>query len=263
LTPDEQHADLSVAILGCGKQAHKHVQGWQAIDGVELAVADLDEERARALGEEANVDWSTDPDELVERKDVDAVDVCTPTPTHPKLILRAMDEGKDFFCEKPLTDSLASAQRIRDRLEETNTVGMVGYIYRFAPAFQALDELLSGHDAEGHSPELGPLVHAQFRIGGTGSHRAWKHESGSGGGVFNEMLVHLLDLAIWYFGPVKEVEVLEREFLRPTREIAGEEVSVDADDHVVVTARMANGLKVLFQADMVTPWFDQWVQVEG
>ena len=75
----------------------------------------------------------------------------------------------------------------------------------------------------------------------------------SAGGVVSEMLVHLLDVASWYFGPFAEVEVLQRELLRPTRSIGGRSETVDADDFVLVRLRSTAGVLVLCQADLLTP----------
>jgi predicted dehydrogenase len=77
------------------------------------------------------------------------------------------------------------------------------------------------------------------------------------------MLVHMVDLAIWYFGAVENAEFLARDLLRPTRVIQGREVIADAEDYVVVRLKMASGVEVLCQADLVTPAFTQVAEVQG
>lgn len=110
---------------------------------------------------------------------------------------------------------------------------------------------------------LGNVVAGNFRLGGRGSHQVWKHQKNGGGGATKEMLVHMIDLAIWYFGAVREAQILAQCLLRPKRRINGAEVEVDAEDYVVVRLRMETNVEVLCQADLITPAFTQIAEVQG
>jgi predicted dehydrogenase len=77
------------------------------------------------------------------------------------------------------------------------------------------------------------------------------------------MLVHMLDLAIWYFGPVKSAQLVATELLRPKRPIQGKEVAVDAEDFAVARLKMTSGVEVWCQADLITPAFTQFIEVQG
>ena len=77
------------------------------------------------------------------------------------------------------------------------------------------------------------------------------------------MLVHMLDLAIWYLGPVEEVRVLSEMLLRPSRLIGGEEVQADAEDYILVRIKTRNGMTAFLQADLVTPAFTQYAEIQG
>ena len=108
--------------------------------------------------------------------------------------------------------------------------------------------------------ELGRVLTANFRIGGRGSHQVWKHRKETDGGAINEMMVHMIDLAIWYFGPVKEAKVVDSHLMMPERVIGGETVTVDAEDYVLALFEMESGVRVTIQADLVTPSFNQFVE---
>ena len=252
-----------IGIIGCGKQAPKHISGLRKIRGVELVLADLDSDAAERLGEEHGLPAARTPGSLFEDPSIAAVDICTPTPSHSVLIEKAISAGKDFFCEKPLCEDLATARRINDLVSEHGRIGMVGYIYRFSPVFAMARDLLKNVAAGGESLELGKIVTAFFRIGGRGSHQVWKHRKASGGGAINEMLVHMIDLALWFFGPVEDLEVLACDLLRPLRTINGKEEEVDAEDYVLVRLNMRCGVQVVCQADLVTPAFTQFVEIQG
>ncbi|MGV1098825.1 Gfo/Idh/MocA family protein [Thiovibrio sp. JS02] len=252
-----------VALIGCGKQAPKHISGLRKIPGVDIVVVDVNESLARRLAEQEGVAWASHVDAVFADDSVDAVDICTPTPTHASLIHRAIERGKDFFCEKPLCEGLADARDLARAVEISGRVGMIGYIYRFAPVFEKGLELLQGVRTTGVSPVLGRVVLAHFRLGGRGSHQLWKHQKASGGGAINEMLVHMVDLAIWFFGPVQKVSVLCCDILRPHRMILGENHVVDAEDNIQVRLEMKNGIVALCQADLLTPAFTQFVEIQG
>lgn len=256
-------SELRVAILGCGKQAPKHIKGLRSVPGVQIVLADVRPELARSLGEKENLPWVEDLEEVFADPGIQAVDICTPTPSHPELILAAIRNGKDFFCEKPLSDSPAIARQVAGATRQSNSIGMIGYVYRFAPVFELGKRLFENVPAGGVSSALGQVTLAHFRIGGRGSHQLWKHRRATGGGAANEMLVHMLDLAMWYFGPVRDAQLLEKKLIRPQREIGGRMEEVDAEDFILVELQMESGVTVICQADLLTPAFTQFVEVQG
>jgi myo-inositol 2-dehydrogenase / D-chiro-inositol 1-dehydrogenase len=103
---------------------------------------------------------------------------------------------------------------------------------------------------------------AFFSLGGRGEHKIWKHQKATGGGAINEMLVHMVDLANWYFGPLQDIQVISCDLRAPQRIIDGQEVSADAEDYVLLQCVGNNGIRVLFQADLITPAFIQYVEVQ-
>lgn len=220
--------NIKVALIGCGKQAPKHISGLRKVPGVEIILADVQPAVAQELAAKEKLPWVASPDEVFVDPTIQAVDICTPTPTHAGLIMQALSTGKDFFCEKPLCQTAEEARSIAAKTTETGRIGMVGFVYRFAPVFELGHQILDGVAAGGSSPTLGKIVTAFFRLGGRGSHQLWKHRRATGGGAISEMLVHMLDLAMWYFGPISETELLTCDLLRPTRMIHGHLEQVDA-----------------------------------
>lgn len=254
---------IKIGLIGCGKQAPKHISGLRKIPGVEIVLADIKKDFALHLGEKEGLETKNHPDDIFNDRTINAVDICTPTPSHETLINNAIESGKDFFCEKPLCNNGKTANHILLAAEKNKRIGMVGYIYRFAPVFEKAVAILNGTAQTGYSDILGNIVTAHFRIGGRGSHQIWKHKKETSGGAINEMLVHMLDLAIWFFGPVKDINVLAHELLRPTRMIQGKEENVDAEDYVLLKLSMYSGVTVICQADLLTPAFTQFVEIQG
>ena len=255
--------NIKIGLIGCGPQSRKHIAGLKKAPGVELVLADPNADLAAEAAEAEGLTAVRRPDDLFEDPAVTAVDICTPTHTHFDLIQKAVHSGRHFFCEKPLCETLSEAQTISDLVGRTGQVGMVGYIYRFCPVFEIARQLFRDMPRWGVSLELGRVTSALFRLGGRGSQEVWKHSRESGGGAVNEMLVHLIDLAIWFFGPVKKIDVMACDLVRPTRVIRNKTVPADAEDYVLIRAHMKSGVQALLQADLLTPAFHQLVEIQG
>lgn len=254
-----------ILLIGCGKQAPKHISGLRRVGLDTIFLHDNNSAAAEALAEKEGLTWVDDLDTALGDRQIVAVDICTPTPTHAPLLTRAFRAGKHAFCEKPLASSAAEARELESVAREQECRCAVGYVYRFAPVFESLKEMLDA-EANGSGGALGRTVCANIRIGGRGSHAVWKHRVETGGGAVNEMLVHMLDLAIWLFGRDAAVEPLVSNLLRPVREIRGVSEPVDADDYAVARMhyRTPEGeIEVLIQADLLTPEFSQLVTVQG
>lgn len=256
-------APLRIGILGCGKQAPKHLSGLKGLADVEVVLADLEPERAEALARAEGVAWAPSVEAVLADPTVAAVSVCTPTPSHAPLVRAAIAVGKHYCCEKPLAETREEAAAIAAATAERGLFGMVGFIYRFAPNLRLARELVARGMAEPDASPLGRPRTALFRIGGRGSHAAWKHQKASGGGAINEMLVHVLDLAAWWFPEPIELSTVACRTLRPTRRIGGVEVACDAEDYVLVQGRTASGVELVLQADLTSPAFVQHLELHG
>ena len=251
-----------IGIIGCGKQAPKHIGGLKKVVGVEMVLADIESGLAQELAEKEGVSWVSDPDEILADKDIEAICICTPTTSHFQFITQALKEGKDVFCEKPLCESLEEAVHLKELAAQTGRVVMVGYIYRFSPVFELGFELFRRQWVDSASLVLGRPLWGLFRLGGRGSHQLWKHQKANGGGAINEMLVHMIDLAGWYLGPFEKVEVISCRLNCPQRVINGEKVQVDAEDFVLIKCTNSSGIDIFCQADLLTPAFSQYVDIQ-
>ncbi|HEU0155752.1 MAG TPA: Gfo/Idh/MocA family oxidoreductase [Stellaceae bacterium] len=254
---------MKIGLVGCGKQAVKHIGGLRKCPEAELVLADKEVSRARELGRKEGLAWVERADELFADPEITAIDLCVPIPFHAEMIRRCLAGGKDFFCEKPSCENAAQARELSRLAERSRCIGMVGYVYRFAPVFQRARAILAGAGETRRSPVLGALEVASMRIGGRGSAALWKHRRSEGGGALNEMLVHMLELAIWYFGPIDRAELMISELLRPQRVIDGRLENADAEDFVLARFWTKTGLPVVIQADLVSPAFTQFLEVHG
>jgi len=244
-----------IGVIGCGKIAEKHLQAYKKLEGVQVTVTDI-VPKGQVIARNYGVGWHDNPEELISKGDIDAVDICVPTPSHARFIIQALESGKHVFCEKPLARTVQEAREIEARAAESGKIAMVGYVYKYHPAYlfgkEVIDERI-----------IGDPYFAIFRLGGRGSHKAWKHRRESGGGAANEMLVHMLDIVLWYFGDVRSVENLYSDVLLRERVVEGKSVDADAEDVILIKIESDSGVRIICESDLVTPSYMNYVEVQG
>src|SRR3546814_6803180 len=92
------------------------------------------EEARRRYGfEEASSDWRA----VVNRPDVDVVDICTPNNVHAEIAIAAAKAGKHIICEKPLARTVEEARAMYDAVKAAGIIHMVAFTYRRTPAVRA------------------------------------------------------------------------------------------------------------------------------
>lgn len=150
------------------------------------------------MGCEATDDWRR----AVVRDDVDAVVVCTPPYVHAEIGIVALRAGKHVLCEKPMTRSVADAERLVATARETGRTLKCGFNHRHHPAVREAKRLLD-------SGTLGRPLFARCVYGicgRPGYEDEWRADPArAAGGQFIEQGTHAIDLFRWFLGEVTEV----------------------------------------------------------
>lgn len=158
---------LRVAVVGVGRMGRIHARLVSDADDLDLvAVADADPVVAAHVAEQLGSE-PTDPAGLVDRDDVDAWVVATPTITHHRVVSAALEAGVHVLCEKPLTLDPAADLALGAAAREVGRILQIGYWRRFSPPWRSAKELvdagaigrplylrLSQWDADPPSPEF-------------------------------------------------------------------------------------------------------------
>ncbi|NCT90651.1 Gfo/Idh/MocA family oxidoreductase [Cellulomonas sp. APG4] len=213
---------------------------------------------ARRLGwHDAETDWRR----LIERDDVDLVDICTPGDTHAEMAVAALEAGKHVLCEKPLANSVAEAEAMTAAAEAASARGvraMVGFTYRRVPAVALARELV----AEGR---IGAVrqVRAQYLqdwLADPAAPLSWRLDRAkAGSGALGDIAAHVVDLTQFITGEVVtgvsgmlETFVHERpvatEFSGLHGSAGAERGRVTVDDAALFTARFSGGGIGTFEA---------------
>ncbi|WP_248928167.1 Gfo/Idh/MocA family protein [Paenibacillus hamazuiensis] len=157
--------------------------------------------------------YVTDWRELVERPDIDLIDINAPSDAHKEIALAAAKAGKHIFCEKPLALTLADAREMLQAAEQAGVTHMVGFNYRFAPAVMLAKKLIE----EGR---LGQIYHfrawfLQDWIIDPDFPLVWRLQKDvAGSGSHGDLGAHLIDLAHYLVGGMREVIGMSETFIK-------------------------------------------------
>jgi predicted dehydrogenase len=140
---------LGVGIVGCGGIAHPHLDAWRASSDLcqVRALADPNLDALQALHSKvAEAAAYGDYHRILERDDVDIVEVLTPPGLHWPIAYDAIEAGKDVLIIKPFTVELSHADRLIALAEKKGVRLMAGQPMRFSPALIKARELIqAGH----------------------------------------------------------------------------------------------------------------------
>lgn len=128
--------DVRIAILGAGGMGTAHAAAYTGIPGVSVVgVFSRDPARADAVAGICKAQPFTDAAALIQRIDIDAIDVCLPSAVHHDVVVPALESGKHVFCESPLALDIHEARRMRDAARRAGRLLQVGLLMRSVSAY--------------------------------------------------------------------------------------------------------------------------------
>lgn len=193
---------LKVGLIGCGFMGEMHANCYKNIEGAEIvALADIRKEKAETLAQGTNAVIYETGKELIEKADVDIIDICLPTFLHSEHAILAMDKVKYVFVEKPVALTYEEAEAMIKKQEETGCNVQIGQVIRFWDEYVKLKELM----AEG---SLGKVINANFRRISplpTWGWNDWLLDEKLSGGAAQDLHIHDIDYVLSLFGEPKEI----------------------------------------------------------
>ncbi len=192
-------AQVKVGILGAGGIAKVHTSILKRDERVEITgVADISEERATALANEAGNAKAVGSLEELFDLGVDAVYVTTPNTLHVGPVLQCLKNNIHVFSEKPMATSLAEAEQIKNAAAASKAVYNLGMNRRYASVYKKVKELIA-------SGEVTPYLANLKMNRGELLNPSWTADPKVTGGFLYETPFHLMDLSRYLFGEVETV----------------------------------------------------------
>jgi predicted dehydrogenase len=207
-----------IGIIGAGRMGTTHgkcihyVAKNGLVDATIAGVCDSDPGRLRSYADASGAPLATaDPGELIGSPDINTVYICTPTFNHKELALQVVAAGKALFCEKPLAFNAADAAIMRDAAVQAGVTHQVGLVMRYSAVMNVLRALVNEPDTG--RPMTASMVDDQFFPIQGHYASTWRGDvSQVGAGTLLEHAIHDMDLLVSFFGPVRRVHGVTRDF---------------------------------------------------
>ena len=253
--------NLNIGLIGYGFMGRAHSNAFlQANRFFDLpyqpvlkSVCARNTERVKSFAEKWGYETTeNDWRKLIERPDIDLIDIASPNDTHAEIAIAAAKAGKMVLCEKPLGRNASESKSMVEVAEAAKVPNMVWYNYRRVPAVTLLKNLLD----EGR---FGRIFHyrAKFLQDWTisqdlpqGGEGLWRLDIAvAGSGVTGDLLAHTIDTAMWLNGPITEVAAMTETFIKERKHtLTGRIEPVGIDDASVFLCRFENGSLATFEA---------------
>lgn len=261
---------LRVALIGHAFMGRTHSQAWRTAPRffdlpmtAEMAVlVGRDAQRTQAAADklgwaEASTDWRA----VLERDDVDLVDICTPGDSHAEIAEAALGAGKHVLVEKPLANSVEEAEAMAAaarRARESGVRSMVGFTYRRVPALQLARQLIE----QGRIGDV-RQVRAQYLqdwLADPEAPLAWRlDKERAGSGALGDIGAHIIDMTCFLTGErfagvsgMLETFVHERPIAEASSGLSATAGAgrgpVTVDDAALATGRLISGAPVILEA---------------
>ena len=241
--------ELRIGLVGYGTMGRAHSYGYRIAPNVAplpmrpvvKLISGRDESAVAAAaatyGAEA---WTTDWRDLIEREDIDMVDICTPPGTHAEIAAAAAGAGKAVLSEKPLGTSYAQAHAAWAAVSQAGVRNAIGFNYRRLPAVALMHRMIADGVVGDVRLWRGTWLSDEFTDPATPFD--WRFDREMGGTTIADLGSHMLDMALWMVGPIAEVSAQSETFIRARPSPTGDR-PVTIDDASSALLRFGSGAR--------------------
>ncbi|MGD0674387.1 MAG: Gfo/Idh/MocA family oxidoreductase [Polyangiaceae bacterium] len=264
---------LNVALIGYDFMGRVHSNAWRQVAHffkdvpfepvlkvvVGRTEAKVVEARDRLGFEQSDTRWQA----VMDRKDIDVVDICTPGDAHAEIAVAAAQAGKAILCEKPLANSVAEAEKMLAAVQAAGVVHMLCHNYRRCPAVALAKQIID----EGQIGEIHHYrgVYLQDWIVDPSFPLVWRLDrSRAGSGSLGDLVSHMLDLSRYLVGEPFEVSGLTKTFVseRPLPGDPAKRGKVTVDDSAQALVKFANGAVGYYEGTRFAPGRKNYNRIE-
>ena len=219
---------LNIAVIGAGYIGLMHSVAAFYSDKVNLvAIAERNEAAGKPAAEKYNCKWYADAEEMLQKEDIDIVDICLPTFLHEEYAVLAARYGKHVLCEKPVALSVEAFDRMTEAAKKSGVKMMVAQVVRFWDEYV---DIKNRYDAG----EFGKIKMAYAaRLAQHPTWTAWMRNPEMSGGGLYDLHTHDIDYLRYLFGPVESVYAV------------GYKNDSGCWNHVVSNLTVKNGVKAV------------------
>jgi len=194
---------MKVGIIGLGRQGWRRAEAIKkARDKIIIGATKRIDENSKLFSKSFGCEITNNWKDLVKRKDIDIVVICTPPNLHRNMVISALRAKKHVLCEKPLALNVKEAKIILKEVKKSGYKLKCGFNIRHHPAISLAKKWVD-------KGLIGKLIFIRCRygiVGREGYEKDWRAKKEiSGGGQLMDQGMHVLDLSRWFLGEFKEV----------------------------------------------------------
>ena len=240
---------INVGIVGTQFMGKAHTNGYLNVGyyfdlpskTVMRAACDVNEADLKAFA--SRYGWQTTEtswERMVERDDIDLVDIVAPNFLHMPVAIAAAKAGKHIICEKPIAMNAEEARRMLDAANDAGVRHMTAFNYRRIPAVMLAKQLVD-------QGKIGQIYHFnavyyQDWLVDPAFPYVWRHDKKIGGsGAHGDMNAHIVDLARYLVGEIEAVCCAQEVFIKDRKKSDGTMGEVTADDTAYIMSKFQNG----------------------
>ncbi|MCA9174511.1 MAG: Gfo/Idh/MocA family oxidoreductase [Planctomycetales bacterium] len=252
---------LNIGMIGYGFMGRTHSNAYRKVNQffdleyhpVLKACCARKEEKIKPFAENWGYEsFETDWRKLVERDDIDLIDIGSPNNTHKEIAIAAAEAGKMVLCEKPLAMTVEEGEEMCEAIEKAGVANMVWFNYRRVPAItlakQVVDEGRVGKPFHYRATYLQDwTIASDVPQGGAA---LWRLDASvAGSGVTGDLLAHSIDTAEWLNGPIARVVAKTETFVKERLHAETNAMQpVTIDDACMFLAIFENGSMGTFES---------------
>ena len=254
---------LNVALIGYAFMGRAHSNAYRQVGHFftdlpyelrrKVLVGRTQSAVAKAAEELGWEETSTDAEAVINRPDIDVVDIGTPNDSHFELAMLAIKAGKIVLCEKPLAMTTAQAKQMAAAAKQAGVPNLIWHNYRRAPAATTAAQLV----AEGRIGEIRHVraVYLQDWLIDDACPYTWRmNVKTCGSGAHGDLNAHLIDMTRFITGlefsevcGMSETFITQRKLVDGKGKVTGKG-TVDVDDAFLFLAKLSNGAVASYEA---------------
>lgn len=185
---------LKVCLIGVGGISGAHIPAWLAMENTELtAICDI---RPEQMEKYPQFHHYTDFEEMINNEKPDILDICLPTYLHADYAVKAMENGINVVCEKPISLNAEDIERVYGAAKQNNVKFMIAQVLRFWPEYEIIKEF---YQTEKYGKLLSGTM-TRLGLKPRWSWDGWMTDEKRSGLVPFDLHIHDLDFMVWAFG---------------------------------------------------------------
>lgn len=243
---------MNYGVIGTGYFGAELARYTDEIEGAKV-VSVYDPDNAKPIAEELNCDVSNSIDEIVSREDIDCIIVASPNNVHKEPVVKAAQNGKHVFCEKPIALSYEDCVEMVEACEENGVIFMAGHIMNFYNGVQHAKKLIN-------DGVIGKVLYCHSARNGWEEHQpqvSWKKmRDQSGGHLYHH--IHELDFVQFIMGGLPHTATMVGGNVAHKGENFGDE-----DDLIVASLEFDDDRYAVLEWGSSFRWGEHYVLIEG